>query len=143
VFSTRIRRGLTLPLFEDGLESRDFVHVSDVVNAFMAALRAPVAIDGVVNVGSGQAVTVITAARELSFAFGVAPLIEVTGEYRLGDIRHNRADISRLREQLGVVPAVPFAVGVRRLARWAGTQPLGEDRLPLASAELRKRRLMG
>ena len=96
VFSTRIRRGLVLPIFEDGAESRDFVHVSDVARAFVTALSTPEPVNSVINVGSGEASPVIEVARGLSRAFGAEPQVEVTGQYRLGDIRHNFADVGRL-----------------------------------------------
>lgn len=143
VFSTRIRRGIVLPVFEDGLESRDFVHVSDVARAFVAALAAPEPVNAVVNVGSGVASPVIEVARALCRAFGAPERVEVTGQYRLGDIRHNYADIGRLRSRLGVSPAVSLEEGLARFARWVQTQPLPEDRLAAANDELKRRNMMG
>ena len=143
VFSTKIRMGAALPIFEDGLESRDFVHVQDVAAAFVAALRTPEPVNAIVNVGSGIAAPVIEVARALSLAFGVEPRIEVTGQYRLGDIRHNSADISRLKALLGVSPAVGLAEGLGRFAKWVLTQGLPEDRLSQANDELKRRNMMG
>lgn len=143
IFSTRIRRGLTLPIFEDGLETRDFVHVDDVARAFVAALTAETPPDGPVNVGSGVPTTVADVAGKLSAAFGATPDLVVTGDYRVGDIRHNCADIGRLRTSLGCEPAVALPEGLRRFAAWVTTQPLPEDRLDAANAELRQRKLMG
>lgn len=143
VFSTRIRRGLPLTVFEDGLETRDFVHVSDVAGAFVSALRAEAAPDTVINVGSGAATPVIAAARALSRAFSAPERIEVTGQFRLGDIRHNSADISRLKERLGVVPSVALDAGLARFAEWALREPLPEDRLDEANEELQRRKMMG
>jgi dTDP-L-rhamnose 4-epimerase len=143
VFSTRIRRGLTLPIFEDGAESRDFVHVSDVARAFVAALETPRPVNSVINVGSGVASPVIDVARGLSRAFGAEPDVEVTGEYRLGDIRHNVADTSRLQALLGIRPAVSLEQGLCSFAKWVLTQPLPEDRLDEANDELKRRKLMG
>ena len=143
VFSTRIRRNLVLPIFEDGLESRDFVHVSDVARAFVAALSAERPANAVINVGSGIASPVIEVARGLARAFGTEPRVEVTGQYRLGDIRHNYADIGRLRSMLGVAPAVGLDDGLKRFATWVNTQPLPEDRLAQANDELKRRNMMG
>ena len=143
VFSKRIRRGLVLPVFEDGLESRDFVHVSDVARAFVAALVSETPANTVINVGSGAATSVMDVARELSLAFGADPRIEVTGEFRLGDIRHNVADVSRLHSVLGLQPQVTLAEGLGRFAGWVATQPLPEDRLAEANAELKRRNMMG
>lgn len=143
IFSTRIRRGLQLPIFEDGAESRDFVHVSDVAAAFAAALEVETPANAVINVGSGRATSVREVAESLSRAFGAPPDIAVTGQYRLGDIRHNMADVTRLKEILGLTPAVPLDEGLRRFADWVGTQPLPEDQLGKANAELEKRKMMG
>jgi dTDP-L-rhamnose 4-epimerase len=143
IFSTRIRRGLTLPIFEDGAESRDFVHVSDVAAAFVAALAAPEPVNAIVNVGAGVQTSVLDVARSLARAFGAEPDTTVTGQYRLGDIRHNLADVSRLRDLLGVVPQVTLDDGLARFAAWVGTQALPEDQLEKANAQLTARKMMG
>jgi dTDP-L-rhamnose 4-epimerase len=142
IFSTRIRRGLHLPIFEDGLETRDFVHVEDVANAFVAALRCETAINSAVNVGRGVKTTVAAIAEQLSIAFGATPNLVVTGQYRLGDIRHNCADVGLLDQLLGCVPRIDLATGLGRFAAWVATQPLPEDRLEAANAELRARKMM-
>ena len=142
IFSTRIRRGLDLPIFEDGLESRDFVHVDDVARAMHACLVLSPTIDRVVNVGSGVGTSVIDMARQLVTSLGGKVLVRVTSEYRLGDIRHNVADITRLRELLPEGPRVGLAEGLDRFAAWVKTQSLPEDRLDSANAELRARKLM-
>jgi dTDP-L-rhamnose 4-epimerase len=143
IFSTRIRRGIELPLFEDGEESRDFVHVDDVVEALIRSIDRPEAPNTVINVGSGRATSVREVAELLSDALDRPRQVRVTGEYRLGDIRHNWADITRLREVLDLEPAVGLAEGLRRFARWALEQPLPEDQLDAANRELRQRKLMG
>jgi dTDP-L-rhamnose 4-epimerase len=143
IFSTRIRRGLELPVFEDGLESRDFVHVSDVAAAFVASVAAKHSPDTVVNVGSGVATPVIGIARALCRAFSAPEQVRVTGQFRLGDIRHNMADIQRLRTVLGLEPQMSLDQGLERFARWVQTQPLPEDRLGQANAELAKRGMIG
>lgn len=143
IFSTKIRRGLELPIYEDGLESRDFVHVSDVVAAFAKALATPEPVNGIVNVGYGQATSVLDVAASLSRAFGAEPNTRITGEYRLGDIRHNAADVTRLQTLLGHTPEVNLDTGLSRFAAWVGTQALPEDQLEKAKAELVQKGLMG
>jgi dTDP-L-rhamnose 4-epimerase len=143
IFSTKIRHGSELPLFEDGEETRDFVHVDDVAEALALALTAPTPPNAIVNVGSGIGTSVNDVAALLTDAFGMPRNIRVTGEYRLGDIRHNAADISRLRELLGYEPRVDLAAGIARFARWVAGEALPEDRLERANAELRERGLMG
>jgi dTDP-L-rhamnose 4-epimerase len=143
IFSTRIRRSLELPIFEDGLESRDFVHVSDVAAAFVAAVEAETAANCTINVGSGAATPVIEMARALCVAFDAPENVRVTGQFRLGDIRHNVADVSRLHERLGLVPRVSLLEGLKRFALWVKEQPLPEDRLEQANNELLKKNMMG
>lgn len=143
IFSTRIRRNLVLPIFEDGAETRDFVHVDDVAAAFVAAAAAPEAVNDVVNVGAGVPTPVREMAEKLNAAFEGRSEIKVTGQYRLGDIRHNCADISRLRDLLGLAPRIDLDEGLARFARWVLSQPLPEDRLDAANAEMRARKLMG
>lgn len=143
IFSTRIRRGQVLPIFEDGLETRDFVHVQDVASAFLAAVESPKSLGKVINVGSGEKTTVADIAAHLSRAFGVKPDLVTTREFRLGDIRHNCADIGCLREDLGLMPTVSIQQGMARFAEWVNRQPLPEDLLDKANAELRMRNLMG
>lgn len=143
IFSTRIRRGLDLPIFEDGQETRDFVHVSDVVAAICAALlNAPAAV-ATVNVGSGVATTILQVARELNLAFGGSSNTRITGEFRLGDIRHNVADLTLLSDVLGIRPKTDLGTGLKQFAAWVLEQPLPEDRLAQANNELRTRKLMG
>lgn len=142
IFSTRIRRCQHLPIFEDGLETRDFVHVEDVTNAFLAAVQTP-GINRVVNVGAGVKTTVADIAGHLSDAFGIAPNLVTTAEFRLGDIRHNYADTQCLRDVLGYTPRIQIGEGMKRFAAWVNAQPLPEDRLDLANAELKARGLMG
>ncbi len=143
IFSTRVRRGLELTAFEDGLESRDFVHVSDVAQAMLRALTTAEPACTAINVGSGVPTSVLDVATKLSQALGREPRIRVTGEYRVGDIRHNVADISRLRAILGYEPQVDLDTGLRQFCDWVLSQALPEDQLDRANAELKARKLMG
>lgn len=142
IFSTKIRRNGVLPLFEDGEESRDFVHVDDVANALMASILCESAPNTVINVGSGIATSVRKVAEELSRAFGKEPNIIVTGQFRIGDIRHNYADIGRLKSILGIEPKISLKEGLQRFVNWVNTQPLPQDNLEKANKELRARKLM-
>jgi len=142
IFSTRIRRGLDLPIFEDGLESRDFVHVDDVARAIVAAISSPSPVAGVINIGSGIGTSVIDVAQELMTALGIEVPLRVTGEYRIGDIRHNIADISRFCTLLPGGPQISLAEGLARFAAWVNTQPLPDDLLDSANNQLRERKLM-
>lgn len=142
IFSTKIRRGSELPLFEDGEESRDFVHVDDVTDALLKGITLESPINTVINVGSGIPTSVRVVAQELSRAFGKEPNIVVTGQFRIGDIRHNYADVSRLKNILGLVPKVSLKEGLKRFADWVEQQPVPVDMLDKANQELRDRKLM-
>ncbi|WP_130909444.1 NAD-dependent epimerase/dehydratase family protein [Pseudomonas sp. Sample_9] len=142
IFSTKIRRDSVLPLFEDGLESRDFVHVDDVTDALLAGLMVEKSPNTIVNVGSGVATSVKEVAEELTRAFGKEPNVQVTGQFRVGDIRHNYADVQRLNDLLGIRPKVTLKEGLKRFAEWVLQQPLPEDQLEKANQELRARKLM-
>lgn len=143
IFSNRVRRDLDLPIFEDGKETRDFVHVEDIARSIHAALTNQTSADCAINVGSGAGTSVLEVAQQLTLALGRKPNLKVTGEYRIGDIRHNFADITRLREKLNLSPSVSLAIGLGRLAQWILAQPLPEDRLAQANAEMRSRGMMG
>lgn len=142
IFSTRIRRGLDLPIFEDGKESRDFVHVADVVRAIALCLDTGRAEGHVLNVGSGSPTTVREVAEMLVKVFRGTSRVEVTGQFRVGDIRHCYADLTAIRETAGYAPQVELEAGLAGFAAWVLSQPLPEDGLDRANAELERRGLM-
>ncbi|MEU6508364.1 NAD-dependent epimerase/dehydratase family protein [Streptomyces sp. NPDC046942] len=117
-FRSALARGEAPRVFEDGRQRRDFVHVRDVAEANAAALEAEAApgVLTVYNTGSGEPRTVGEMALALADACG-GPRPVITGEYRLGDVRHITADSSRLRAELGWKPQVGFAQGMREFAR--------------------------
>jgi dTDP-L-rhamnose 4-epimerase len=143
IFFNRARQGLRIPIYEDGRESRDFVHVSDVVAALSVAKEAGVRDGLVVNVGAGQPTSVAELARVLLEVSGFDVPVEVTSQYRLGDIRHCFADLTQLREEFGLVPQVSLAQGLARFCEWAHGQPVHVDRLETATDELRRKGLTG
>lgn len=143
IFSTRVRQGQHLPIFEDGKETRDFVHIQDVANAFLAAVEVSQDIKQVINVGCGIKTTVSDIATHLTQSFNKPCDLRTTAEYRLGDIRHNFADIKKLEQILGYIPQVELAEGMQRFADWVKEQPIPEDKLDKANAELKARKLMG
>lgn len=118
IFLSALRSGCPAQVFEDGGQRRDFIHVRDIAAATAAALEAPVAAGTLraYNVGSGTPRTVGEMAAALSQAVA-GPPPQITGGYRLGDVRHITADSTRPRTELGWRPAVDFADGVAELAR--------------------------
>ncbi|MFB7663160.1 NAD-dependent epimerase/dehydratase family protein [Kitasatospora sp. NPDC056138] len=119
LFRSALARGEAPRVFEDGAQRRDFVHVADVASANLAALAAvgdrPAGSARVFNVGSGVVHTVGEMAAALAAAHG-GPHPVVTGEYRLGDVRHVTADSTRLRDELGWRPTVGFSGGMAEFA---------------------------
>jgi dTDP-L-rhamnose 4-epimerase len=141
IFAARLLNGRRPLVFEDGLQRRDFVSVHDVARACLLALEATHADEQVFNVGSGTALTVSDIARRLAGVVGRAAIHpELTGKYRVGDIRHCFADITRARDVLGYAPRVRLEDGLAELADWLGGQ-VAEDRVDQASAELAARGL--
>jgi dTDP-L-rhamnose 4-epimerase len=124
LFRSALARGTAPRVYEDGGQRRDFVHVHDVAAANLAALEAGSAPGALTayNTGSGDPHTVGEMARALAAAHG-GPEPVVTGEYRLGDVRHITADSARIRADLGWKPAVGFAEGMRSFARDALRAP--------------------
>jgi len=142
IFSTLIRQGKEINIFEDGLESRDFVYIDDVVEATYLASVMPEAAGGVFNVGSGVPTTVLQVVQALFAAYGTEVPTRVSGNYRLGDIRHNIADTTRLREVLGFSPAVTFEDGVRSFAEWVLQEPIEGDAYQRSLDEMAARNLL-
>lgn len=142
IFSTLIRRGKEINIFEDGLESRDFIYIDDVVEATFLACVDPRADGHTFNVGSGVQTTVREVVDALFRAFESEVPVTVSGRFRLGDIRHNVADTSRIRDVLGFRAAVPFEQGIRRFAEWVLTQPLEADGYERSLAEMAEHKLL-
>ena len=142
IFSTKLRYGLDLPVFEDGEETRDFVHVEDVSDSFIAYIQCNRPVNQIINVGSGIGTSIAKASEELIKVFDSDSRIKVTGQYRLGDIRHNSADITKLESILKVKPKVDFKTGLTYFANWVNTQELPSDKLDQANKELKDRGLM-
>ncbi|MDP9397414.1 MAG: NAD-dependent epimerase/dehydratase family protein [Actinomycetota bacterium] len=130
-FRSALERGEAPRVFEDGRQRRDFVHVGDVARANLMALEA--AYDGVLNVCSGRPITVGGMATALASAYG-GPAPVVTGEYRLGDVRHVVADPTRAGQELGFVASVGPEEGLRDFAHAPLRGSNGPARSPAATA---------
>jgi dTDP-L-rhamnose 4-epimerase len=142
IFSNQLRLGMALNLYEDGRESRDFVHVSDAARAIALSLGSEGADGYTLNVGSGSATTIEDIALLLREYFGGKIPYFVSGQYRLGDIRHGLADLTAVQARLGFEPMISLEDGLARFASWVKTQPIEPDRLGRATQELVERGLM-
>lgn len=142
IFSTRLRLGLPIEIFEDGLETRDFIHVEDVARAVLDCAEHPSAQGTTLNVGSGEAVTILSLAKLLSDAMGSNAEPVISSRYRVGDIRHNFACLERFRRETGLHPQVSLRAGIERFCEWVAGQPVPEDLLEKANAELKSRSLL-
>jgi len=142
IFSGLARRSEKIRIFEDGLESRDFVYIDDVVDATLRALDPSVHGAHAINVGFGEATSVVAVVNEITKFFGSNSAVEVTGEFRIGDIRHNFADVAVLKMVLNYVPIVPFVEGIQHFLAWAAEEPNQAAGYEQSLAELRQRGLM-
>jgi dTDP-L-rhamnose 4-epimerase len=131
-----------LELYEDGQMQRDFVHVRDVVDATLVAAERPEAIGRVVNVGSGEGVTVAQVADALIEIVGASAPPRQVSVARVGDVRHVVADIRRAREILGYVPRVLLREGLTELVEWFRHQDGLVDRSFQARLELERQNLL-
>ena len=141
IFSTQIKNGNGINIFEDGKETRDFVFISDVVDATVLGIEKETANNQVFNVGTGIATDVITVATELSNNYGIQVPITISGNYRLGDIRHNYADITKARQLLGFEPKVSFREGLKQFTDWVNTQEVEEDKYQQSIDEMKAKGL--
>ncbi len=141
IFASRLLNDMPPLIYEDGYQQRDFVSVYDVARACRLALEKPGAPGRTFNVGSGYQYTILEIAERMAKAFGKRHVVaKVTGKYRMGDIRHCFADISRARTVLGYEPGVTLEEGLNELSEWfEGT--VTSDRFSEANAELAGRGL--
>ena len=141
IFSSRLLNGNPPMIFEDGGQTRDFVHVSDIVQANLLALETDRADYQAINVGTGVATSVITVCELLAQGLGVEIQPEIVGRYREGDIRHCVSDISKAQKLLGYKPRVSLEQGIPELLNWVRVQA-AQDQVAGATAELESRNLV-
>jgi dTDP-L-rhamnose 4-epimerase len=127
IFSTRIKNGNGITIFEDGKESRDFVYIDDVVDATILGIESTAGTGSAFNIGTGVAIDVLTVAKTLVSKYGLDVPISISGNYRLGDIRHNFADISLAENILGYKPRWAFDQGIEEFVNWVNKQDKQDD----------------
>ncbi|MBE0534604.1 MAG: NAD-dependent epimerase/dehydratase family protein [Phycisphaerae bacterium] len=140
IFASRLLNDNAPMIYEDGRQRRDFVSVRDVVRAMRLVLENPDARDDVYNIGSGRSYAIVEVAAMLAGVMekSIDPLI--TGKYRVGDIRHCFADISKAQSVLGYTPSIALADGLYELTEWLGDQ-ISVDRVEAANQQLTSRGL--
>jgi dTDP-L-rhamnose 4-epimerase len=140
IFAARLLNGRPPLVYEDGLQRRDFVSVHDVARACRLALERQDVRSAAINIGSGESVTVLELADRLAHVLGSPIEAEVSGMFRVGDIRHCFADIRLAEERLGFRPEVTLEDGLEELAAWIETQS-ADDGVEAAREELLARGL--
>lgn len=135
IFSSRLLNDQPPTIFEDGDQSRDFVHVSDIVQANLLALESDKGDYEAMNVGTGRPTTVRQISTILAKGLGKNIQPDIVGKYREGDIRHCVADISKARRLLGYEPKVTLEAGMEELLGWVSGQS-ANDKVSAATAEL-------
>jgi dTDP-L-rhamnose 4-epimerase len=142
IFSTQIRNNNPIQIFEDGKETRDFVFIDDVVAATILGIEKSEANGQVFNVGTGVATDVLEVANSLIKAYKINVPVTITGKFRLGDIRHNYADLNKIKNLLGFEPKVYFKEGIEKFSEWVLQQEIQEDKLSISLEEMKKKGLL-
>lgn len=142
IFSTRIRNENPIDIYEDGLESRDFIYIDDVVKATMLGIEIDDQQPEVYNVGSGVATTVVEVVEALAGALSLDFESRTTGAFRIGDIRHNVADLEKISTRLGFAPEVSFEQGVANFCKWVLSTEAPEDNYDKSIAELSQKGIL-
>ncbi|MDW5523696.1 MAG: SDR family NAD(P)-dependent oxidoreductase [Carnobacterium sp.] len=141
IFSTIIKNNNSINIFEDGKESRDFVYIDDIVEATVLGIEKDEANFESFNVGTGVCTNVIEVANTLKSKYESNTEISISGNYRLGDIRHNYADLTKINDKLGFVPSIDFETGIGRFVDWVNQQEVVEDNYEKSIAEMKEKGL--
>jgi dTDP-L-rhamnose 4-epimerase len=143
IFSNLILNDKNINVFEDGQESRDFVYIDDVVDATILGLEANITSCEAFNVGTGVNISVLEVAETLKRMYNSSIAVNITGAFRIGDIRHNYADIRKISSTLGFKPKISFEFGVERFVNWVLQQAKVDCRYEESILEMKQKRLLG
>ncbi|PRR84079.1 NAD-dependent epimerase/dehydratase family protein [Clostridium vincentii] len=141
IFSTRIKNGNDINIFEDGLETRDFVYIDDITDAVILGIEKDDANYHTFNVGSGEQTDVLTVANTLKEKYNSDVQIKVSGNYRLGDIRHNLGDLNQINSLLGYKSKISFKQGISNFVEWVEGQKAEIDNYEASIEEMKKKGL--
>ena len=137
IFSTQIKNGNDINIFEDGKETRDFVYIDDITDAIILSIDNDEANYEVFNVGSGEKLDVLTIANVLKEKYNSNVNIKISGNYRLGDIKDNQADLTKIHKILGYEPKVNFKTGISNFVDWVEKQEIEEDNYEKSIEEMK------
>ena len=139
IFSTQILSGKETNVFEDGLPSRDFINIEDTVEATFRSLKNDLANNEIINVGTRKPTSVLSVAKMLVKMYGKQEKINVSGDFRIGDIRHNFADLSKMKRILNFEPTVSFEEGISDFTDWVLKQPVHENNFQNSLIEMKQK----
>jgi len=145
IFSRLALQNEEINIFEDGLESRDFVYIDDVVKATVSCLNSNIKGQHILNVGSGIPISVLEVANEIISYLKSSSKIKISGVFREGDIRHNFADLALVNKTIGFTPEWSFKDGLHRFIDWAVQQddiPVNTNDYKKSLAELKEKGLL-
>jgi dTDP-L-rhamnose 4-epimerase len=142
IFSTLVKTGKQINIFEDGKESRDFVFIDDVVRATYSGITNDAANGEVFNVGTGVATDVMTVAQTLINGYGKDVPLVISGNYRVGDIRHNFASLDRINRKLDFKPSFAFEQGIQKFIEWVNEQAIAKGNYEESIQEMKMKGLL-
>tara|TARA_Y100000310_G_C20695531_1_gene825416 strand:+ start:1291 stop:2406 length:1116 start_codon:yes stop_codon:yes gene_type:complete len=141
IFMSRIKNNHAPIVYEDGMQTRDFISVHDIAKANVLAMESNAANGEVFNVGSGNPISIKGVGETVAKLCGSDLMPEVTNKFRKGDVRHCYADISKIKNKLGFEPSLSFEDGMSEIIEWSNTVK-AEDKFEQATSELKKKGLI-
>lgn len=138
VFSTLMLENKPVNIFEDGLESRDFINVKDIAKGVIDSIENPQSNGEIINLGSGVNTSVLEIAEILKKHYGSISEIKISGDFRIGDIAHNKADISKAQKILGFRPTISLDDGLKDFCKWVVGQEKDNSGYERSLSEMEK-----
>ena len=142
IFSNLIRNDEAINIFEDGNQSRDFVFIDDVLNATTLGIETNKKINESYNVGSNKPIPVIKVANLLKKYYDSDVTISVSGNFRVGDIRHNYADLDKIKNDLDYYPKIEFEKGLKKFCEWVLDQDVKTSNYKKSIDEMKSKNLL-
>ncbi len=136
IFSNQIMNNQSINIFEDGKPVRDFVEVRDVTESIQRSIELDSANGHVLNIGTGIPTTVLEVAQTLVRHYSSNTKVKVTGDFRIGDIRYNVADLTKMKKHLNFTPKISFEDGIQRFTDWAKQQEISDSRFQKSLKEM-------